>query len=267
MKTILITGSTDGIGKQTALELAQQGHKVIIHGRNLKKCKQTAAEIDTIVPGADLDCVAADFSELKQVREMVKDVTQRFPELNVLINNAGIFSPTYQLSQDGIEINWAVNYLALVVLTEGLLSVLKKNAPARIINVSSVAHQRGRLDFQNLVMGEENYHGYRAYSNSKLAVICYTNLLANQNNVDEVTVNSLHPGVITTKMLKAGFNMTGDSLSVGAETPVYLATSPVVERITGGYFDTKQIVTSSKYTYDVDLQGRLWQETIKMIQD
>lgn len=265
MKTILVTGSTDGIGKQTALELAQVGHKVIIHGRNLKKCEQTVIDIRSEVADANLDCVAADFSALNQVRDLVQEVTRRFPELNVLINNAGVFSPTYQLSQDGIELTWAVNYLALVVLTEGLLPLLKKNAPARIINVSSVAHQRGRLDFQNLVMGEENYHGYRAYGNSKLAVICYTNLLANQLNVDEVTVNSLHPGVITTKMLKTGFNMTGDNLSVGAETPVYLATSPTVERVTGAYFDTKQIVTSSKYTHDVDLQARLWQETLKMI--
>ncbi len=265
MKTILVTGSTDGIGKQTALELAQQGHKVIVHGRNLKKCEQTMAEIQAKVADADLDCVAADFSSLDQVRVMVQEVTQRFSDLSVLINNAGIFSQTYQLSQDGIELTWAVNYLALVVLTEGLLPLLKTNAPARIINVSSVAHQRGRLDFQNLVMGEENYNGYRAYGNSKLAVICYTNLLANQQNVDDVTVNSLHPGVITTKMLKAGFNMTGETLSVGAETPVYLATSPQVARITGGYFDTKQIMTSSKYTHDVDLQARLWRATLKML--
>ncbi len=265
MNTILITGSTDGIGKQTALELAQQGHRVILHGRTWERCQQAAAYIRGEVEDADVGCAAADFSSLQQVREMAQAIAERFPSLNILINNAGVFSQTYQQSQEGIELTWAVNYLALVVLTQELLHTLKRNAPARVINVSSLAHQRGRVDFSQLVMDENNYHGYRAYSNSKLAVILYTNLLANQFNVDEITANSLHPGVITTKMLKTGFDMTGDSLEVGAETPVYLAVSPTVARITGAFFDTKRILTASKYTHDVDLQARLWQETLKMI--
>lgn len=265
MSTILITGSTDGIGKHTALKLAQKGNRVIIHGRTQKKCQDTLKELLEAVPNAELDMVVADFSDLGQVRNMVGEVKQRFPDVQVLLNNAGVFAPAYTLSADGFELSWAVNYLALVVLTEGLFETLQENAPARIINFSSIAHKRGRLDFDHLVIGEEGYNGYHAYSNSKLAVTIYTNFLSNRFDPKVVSANSLHPGVITTKMLRIGFNMEGDSLDVGTETPVFLAVSDEVEEVSGQFFDQKQSVPASKYAYDVDVQAKLWRETEKMI--
>ena len=217
------------------------------------------------MPEAKLETAAADLADLAQVRAMAKDVAARFPKLDVLLNNAGVFSAAYQESADGFELSWAVNYLAVVVLTQALLETLKSNAPARVVNVSSTAHKRGQLNFDQLMMPKDAYRGYHAYGNSKLALNIYSNFLANQLDAQRVTVNTLHPGVISTKMLKIGFGMEGDPVEKGAETSVYLAVSPAVEGVTGKYFDNKQAVNASKYVYDMDMQARLWRETQKIL--
>lgn len=259
-KLILITGSTDGIGKQTALELAAKGHKIIIHGRSLTKCERTAEYIRHQIPASDIEVLPADLSSLKNIQAMVDTLKRRYELLDVLINNAGIFAPNLRVSQDGIELNFAVNYLASYFLTCEVLDLIRKSSAGRIVNVSSIAHKRGRINFDDLFY-QSGYAAYKAYADSKLMLIYFTYDLSEQLAAEDITVNTLHPGVISTKLLAAGFNMTGDDLSVGAETPVYLAISEEVKGVTGKYFDRKQAVPSSPLSYDLSVREQLMSVT------
>jgi len=177
MKTILITGSTDGIGKQTALMLAQKGHFIIIHGRNEAKCRQAIEEIKNTVSSAKLDFVVCDLSSMKEVRTMAEEIRTRFPQINVLLHNAGVFMTSRQLSVDGFEMTFAINHLAPFLLTHELQELLIKNSPSRIITVSSIAHQRGKFDIENL-QAEKRFDGYSVYALSKLCNVLFTYELA-----------------------------------------------------------------------------------------
>lgn len=251
-KTILITGATDGIGKQIAYELAGEGYHLILHGRNEEKCTRTVAEIKEIFPESVIEHISADFTSLSNARIMATVIQERYHRLDVLINNAGIYNTQKEINPDGFEINLAVNYLAVYVLTKNLQNLLLKSAPARVVNVSSIAHKRGRIDIEELTnYSNQFFDSYKAYADSKLMLMYFTYCLADELSGTGVTVNALHPGVVTTKMLKNGFNMTGEDVTVGAETPVYLATSPEVEGLTGLYFDRKISVPSSRLSYDL----------------
>lgn len=263
-KTFLITGATDGIGRQTALELARLGARVIVHGRSPE---QAAAARDAIRRAAQTDRVeaaAADLSSLDQVRELADDVSRRFDQLNGLINNAGVFLNERRESADGYELTWAVNHLAHFLLTNLLLEPLLAGAPSRVITVSSAAHARGRIDFDDLNF-ERSFNGYGAYAASKLANVLFAFALAERWQADGITSNALHPGVIATKLLAAGFKSTGGSLSEGAATSVYLASSPEVETITGEYFDHKRVAAPSAAARDRDLQRRLWEVSARQV--
>jgi NAD(P)-dependent dehydrogenase (short-subunit alcohol dehydrogenase family) len=262
-KTILVTGSTDGIGKQTALDLARTGATVILHGRSIDRCKAAQAEIQRLTGNADVQFVTADLALLADVRRLAETVKEKFPQLNVLINNAGVFMNERKLTMDGFEMTFAVNHLAPFLLTHLLLDVLKANAPARIVTVSSMAHQRGGVDFKNL-QAEKRFDGYAAYSLSKLANVLFTVELAERLNGTSITANSLHPGVITTKLLAAGFNMSGASLAEGAETSVYLATSLEVDGVTGKYFVKKKISSPSPLSHDEKLLKEFWTVSEKL---
>ncbi len=265
-KTILITGATDGIGKQIAYELASQGNRVILHGRNEEKSSQTVAELKSRMPAATIDHISADFGSLSNVRDMAAAICERYERLDVLINNAGVYNTTREITPDGFESNLAVNYLAVYVLTKNLLDLLQKSAPARIVNVSSIAHKRGRIDLEQIIhQPGEFFESYKAYADSKLMLMYFTYCMADELSGTGVTVNSLHPGVITTKMLVNGFNMTGEDVFVGAETPVYLATSPEVEGVTGKYFDKKTPVPSSRLSYDFSVREKVILWTKKMM--
>lgn len=261
-KTILITGATDGIGKETAIILAAKGNHIIIHGRDEEKCLITKEEILNQFPHASVDIVIADFSALANVKEMAEIITNKYSRLDVLINNAGVYNTTKSSSQDGFELNVAVNYLAVYVLTNNLLKLLIRSKPSRIINVSSIAHKRGRIDLSQFTKQHMNdLDSYKAYADSKLMLIYYTYYLADVLMDRGVAVNALHPGVITTKMLREGFNMTGDDVNVGAETPVYLATSKKVEGVSGKYFDNNREVASSRLSYDQSIREEVIQWT------
>jgi NAD(P)-dependent dehydrogenase (short-subunit alcohol dehydrogenase family) len=265
-KTILITGATDGIGKETANNLAAEGHFIILHGRNEEKCKQTKEEILSRTPNANLDIVWSEFSSLSNVKAMADTIIKRYERLDVLINNAGVYGSAQTFSKDGFELNVAINYLAVIVLTRNLQSLLVKSKPSRIINVSSIAHKRGIVELSQLTDQQKgNFDSYKAYADSKLMLIHFTYFLADELMERGVTVNALHPGVITTKMLINGFNMTGEDVSVGAETPVYLATSSDVEGITGKYFDRKIAVPSSRLSYDLLIREQLMKWTQKVL--
>ncbi len=262
-KVILITGSTDGIGRQAALELAALGSTVIVHGRDASRGKTVVEEIQTATGNQKVDLFTADLSSQKQVRQLATEVTRRYDHLHVLINNAGVFMNERQVTEDGLETTFAVNHLAPFLLTNLLLDLLKKSAPSRIITVSSVVHTRGRIDFDNL-QAEKKFGGYDAYALSKLANVLFTYELARQLTGSGVTANCLHPGVIGTKLLRNGFNTSGSSPADGAETIVYLAVSPEVEQVTGKYFQDKLGTPSSQETYDQDLRKKLWSISEKL---
>ena len=259
MNTVLITGSTDGIGKETARQLALKGWQVILHGRSEQRCKSTVEEIRKATGNSDIKYVCADLTHFVAIRKMAEEVKAGFGSLKVLINNAGIFKPQQSFSSDGIEQTFAVNHLSYYLLTGLLLDLLIKNAPARIINVSSMAHS-SQMDFDNL-RGQKHYSGHEAYAQSKLANILFTFRLAEKLTGSSVTVNCLHPGVINTKLLQAGWGMGGGLVEKGAETSVYLATSSEVEKITGKYFSNNRITNPAEIASDREIQEQLWYVT------
>jgi retinol dehydrogenase-14 len=205
----------------------------------------------------------ADFSSLQQVRELAEEIKESEERLDVLVNNAGLYEDSRQITQDGLEMTFQVNHLAPFLLTLLLLDLLFKSTPSRIVNVASTTHQSARVDFENL-QGEKYYDGYSAYALSKLGNILFTYELARRLEGKGVTVNSLHPGSINTKLLHAGFSSGGSNVSYGAQTPVYLATSPEVEGVTGKYFRHERETDSSSLSYDRDLQEKFWKVSEKL---
>jgi NAD(P)-dependent dehydrogenase (short-subunit alcohol dehydrogenase family) len=273
-KKVLITGGTDGIGKVTALELAKLGAHVIIIGRNPQKTEQTVREIREQSNNERVDFLIADLSEQEQVRRVAAEYRHRYDQLHVLINNAGAFFAKRELTGDGLEKTFALNHLAYFLLTHLLLDLLTKSAPARIINVSSAAHFGGRINFDDL-NAEKGYSGWGAYSNSKLMNVLFTYELARRLQGSGVTVNCLHPGFVATQFGKNNGGLIGLGLSLvqrvgaispqqGAETTLYLATSPEVEGITGRYFDQKKAVESSKISQDEETARRLWEISLEL---
>jgi NAD(P)-dependent dehydrogenase (short-subunit alcohol dehydrogenase family) len=257
-KTVLVTGATDGIGKATALQLAGLGARVIIHGRSTARLQQAANEIHETT-GLLPDTLEADFSSLARVRECAEEIIKRFPRLNVLVHNAGVFAAERKLTVDGFETTFAVNHLAPFLLTRLLSGLLRRSVPARIVVVSSITHVNSTCDFDNL-QGEKSYDGRNAYSLSKLANALFTVELAERLRGSGMTANFLHPGVVATKLLRAGFgNMSAASTARGAETSVYLASSPEVEGISGKYFVNRRESGPSPLVNDAAVRLRLWQ--------
>ena len=255
MKMILVTGSTDGIGLETAKELARQGHVLVLHGRNEEKVMRACNAIRAIVPDASLQTACADLGDLAAVARMAHDLSARLPRLDVLINNAGVYMTERKTSRDGFEMTLAVNHLAHFLLANMLLPLLKKSKAPRVITVSSMVHTSGRIVFDDM-NSERNFNGYHVYSNSKLADALFANELARRE--PWLTSNSLHPGVIGTKLLHAAFSMQGDSVASGARTSVYLAASPEVAGVTGKYFVDCRAVTPATQVLDEQLAQRLW---------
>ena len=264
-KNILITGSTDGIGKQTAIELAKKNYNIILHGKNEEKCIKIRNEVIYETGNNNVDFVISDFSDLNDVRKLAKHIIEKYDRLDVLINNAGVYMNEKKLTIDGYETTFAVNHLAPFLLTNLLLELLMKSEPARIINVSSIAHTKAEIDKDN-INAEKYYDAYGAYALSKLANVFFTQALALKLDKYKITVNALHPGVITTKLLKTGFNITGNSLQYGAETSVFLADSNEVKNITGKYFVNKKNEESSLLSKDISLINYFWELSGKLVE-
>ena len=256
---VLVTGSTDGIGKYTALELARKGANVLLHGRSVAKTEATLEEICRKTGSNRLETYIADLSSQEQIRRLSREIHQKHEWLHVLINNAGVFMPDRQLTSDGLETTFAVNYLAPFLLTRLLLDLLREGAPSRVINISSEVHRKAVIDWNNL-QGEKGYDGYAAYALSKLAVTLFTYELARRFRDVGITANCLHPGIINTKLLRTCWkDDAAEDVSKGAETPVYLATSADIADVTGKYFSDKRPSRSSPLTYNRKLQQKFWQ--------
>ncbi|MDE2118005.1 MAG: SDR family oxidoreductase [Betaproteobacteria bacterium] len=256
MKTILVTGSTDGIGLETALELASRGHSVVLHGRNEERVQRARDVIQRAAPDAVLHTAHADLADPAAVAHMVQGLAARLPKLDVLINNAGVYMTERRVSKAGFEMTLAVNYLAHFLLTVLLLPLLKKSPEPRVVTVSSIAHTRGSIEFGNL-NAEHHFDAYHAYANSKLADTLFANELARRE--PWLASNSLHPGVIDTKLLHTGFDAKGDSVAVGARTSVYLAASPEVKGVSGKYFDNCAAIQPAPLALDRKLAQQLWE--------
>jgi NAD(P)-dependent dehydrogenase (short-subunit alcohol dehydrogenase family) len=267
-QTCLVTGATSGIGKETALRLATLGATVIIVARDAARGEAAAAEIGSRVPRATVEVMTADLSSLAQVRRLAGEVLARQDRLDVLVNNAGVISTRRQLTTDGLEVTFAVNHLAPFLLTTLLRGLLERSAPARVVTVSSAAHKQARaIPWDDLPYGGRSAQG-QAYPLSKLLNILFTSELARRLHGTGVTANCLHPGFVRTAL---GRDVTGALGAVlplilrvqpgpasGAETPVYLASSPEVARVTGGYFVKCKPAEPSALARDARAAARLW---------
>ena len=256
MSIILITGATDGIGLEAAQQLAKQGHELVLHGRSEAKAARARDAVLEKSPAAKIHITHADLADLAEVVRMADSLNTLLPRLDVLLNNAGVYMTERKLSRDGFEMTLAVNHLAHFLLTALLLPLLKKSAESRVVTVSSVAHMGGHIAFDNL-NSERHFDSYDAYCNSKLANALFAAELARRE--PRLSSNFLHPGVVDTKLLHAGFDMTGASVRAGAKTSVYLATSPEVKGISGKYFDDCKITSPLAAVNDTRLSQQLWQ--------
>ncbi len=262
-KTVLITGSTDGIGKQTAFDLAALGYDILIHGRDITKCKNVTQEITAKHPKVQVNYFVADLSVLKDIEQMSDEIHKKYTSLNVLINNAGLVENTRKVDKNGIERTFMVNHLAPFYLTLLLLDLIKEGRPSRIINVSSQVHAAS-IDFDNL-QGERNYEGRKAYGLSKLGNILFANELVNRLQDESIAVNSLHPGVIDTNLIRKGWNMRGSDVSTGTKTIVYLTISEEGSAKTGGYFSNEQEKSPKPVALDREKQKKLWETSEKLL--
>lgn len=262
-RVVLITGATDGIGRQTAIELAEKDFNVIVHGRNESKTNMVMNEIKKISGSNNVFSVAADLSSLDNVRKLADTIISNYSRLDVLVNNAGIYMNKLVYSPEKYEMTFAVNHLSHFLLTNLLLEMLKKSDDGRIINVSSIAHQNAKLDWENL-NAEKSFSSYGTYALSKLANILFSNELASRLKGTNLKSNSLHPGVITTKLLKTGFNMTGASVKKGAETSVYLASSERAASVSGEYFIDSNISKPHPTAVDRTVMTQFWSVSEEM---
>jgi NAD(P)-dependent dehydrogenase (short-subunit alcohol dehydrogenase family) len=270
-KICLVTGATNGIGLVTARALAQMGAHVIVAGRSAERGQAALDNIREETDSESLDLLLADLSSQADIRQFARQFHDRYDRLDVLVNNAGAFYSTRQTSADGLEMTFALNHLGYFMLTGLLLGSLRKaageNGEARIVNVSSNAHAGARLNWA-VIEGRKRINGYQAYRLSKLANILFTYELARKLEGSGVTVNTLHPGFVAT-----GFGLNNPGIVgwgarlaqvfaltdiEGAQTSIYLASSPDLRGVTGKYYVRKQPVSSSPVTYNEETARRLW---------
>lgn len=272
-KVVLVTGATAGIGFVAARELARAGARILLAGRSPRSADEAVDRLREEVPGADVEPLAADLSALAEVRKLAADVAAKTDRLDVLVNNAGGIFLDRKETVDGFETTFAVNHLAPFLLTNLLLPLLRSTPSSRIVNVASEAHRGVRMNFDDLE-GKSRYGGWRAYQRSKLANVLFTRALADRLKGESITVNSLHPGYVNTRffrdptwkgtVMRAFANLFAISPEKGAETTVYLASSPDVANVSGGYFAKSRPATPSAAAKDDVAARRLWDVSAAM---
>jgi NAD(P)-dependent dehydrogenase (short-subunit alcohol dehydrogenase family) len=277
-KTAIVTGGNSGIGLETAVALAEHGARVLITARDAERGKAALDVIKARSGSDDVELVLFDLASLASVREGAAEILSRCPRIDVLVNNAGLVLTSRSETSDGFESTFAINHLGPFLLTNLLLDRIKASAPARIVNVSSTAHNAARrgIDFDDL-NATGGYRGMQVYGASKLANILFTTELARRLEGTGVTANSLHPGTVrtgygkggdTTGILRVGIAIASPfflSPEKGARTSVFLASSPEVEGVTGKYFVKCKARPPSKAAQDKDAARQLWEVSEQMV--
>ncbi len=278
-KTVVITGGNAGIGKETAVGLAQQGAHVVVTARNAARGEAAAAEIrERAGTDGQVEVMALDLASLASVREFALELGRRHDRLDVLVNNAGVVLSSRQLTSDGFERTFGVNHVGHFALTDLLLPQLRASAPSRVVNVSSHAHKSARngLDFDDL-QAEQRYQPFAVYSRSQLANIYFTRELARWLDESGVTVNAVHPGFVRSHFgrdgdlgLAMGIGITAVQLFAisskrGASTSIFMASSPEVEGVTGKYYFRSKPATVSKAAEDDEAARRLWSASEELV--
>ena len=274
-KICMVTGATSGIGKVTAQALARKGATVIVAARNQARGEATVSEIRANTGNLSVKLMLADLSSQASIRRLAQDFKQQYARLDVLVNNAGVFNMRRTLTVDGLENTFATNHLGPFLLTNLLLDRLKASALSRIITVSSQTSLSGTINFDDL-QGQARYSGPAAYSQSKLANVLFTVALAQRLQNTGVTANTLHPGMVATNfgqnnallwrlVFRMVYLFTGISPEKGAETQIYLATSPEVANITGKYFDQQKPVEPNPLANDRVIVERLWRVSEQLV--
>ncbi len=273
-KTCLITGATSGIGEQAALALAKMGALVVVVARNRQRGEATLKKIREAA-GPEAGLLVHDLQSRSGVAALAEEFLEKYERLDVLINNAGLTIGKRELTEDGLEMTFAVNHMAPFLLTKYLRPLLEKSAPSRIVTVASDAHRQGKTNFEDL-NGERKFSGWAAYCQSKLANILFTRELARQLKDSGVTANCLHPGVVATRFAGTGplfirfFFLLARPFLVsparGAETIVYLASSPDVAGVSGRYFAKKRRAKPTAAALDMEAAKRLWQLSEDLVQ-
>jgi NAD(P)-dependent dehydrogenase (short-subunit alcohol dehydrogenase family) len=274
-KICLVTGGSSGIGYYTAREIARMGAVVIILGRNELKCIAAVEAIQRETGNPTVEYLLADLSSQAQIREAARQFYDHHDCLDVLVNNAGGFFLRRRLTVDGFEMTFALNHLAYFLLTNLLITALKASSSARVVSVSSGAHYKRQLDFDDLQL-VKFYNPMQAYGRTKLANLLFSYELARRLEGTHVTSNALTPGMVATDIWKKVnpwitplINPVVQRVAKppleGAQTSIYLATSPEVEGVTGKYYADKQVVRSSAASYDLDTAKRLWEVSLQLV--
>ena len=265
-KTVVITGATSGIGAVAAERLAEKGATILFIARDRARAEATLQRL-AARSNAPHRFYEADLSRLAEMKRVGAQIAGDSPRVDVLINNAGAMFSSRRVTADGLEMTFALNHMSYFVLTAALLDKLKASAPARIVSTASAAHQGAKLDFDDL-QGEKNYSGFRAYGRSKLCNILFTRELTRRLQGTGVTANCLHPGFVATRFgnesggaigrLFPFFKLFGRSAEKGAETIVYLASSPEVASDGGFYFFDRRKTKPSAAAQDDGAARQLW---------
>ena len=274
-KTVLVTGASSGLGMHVAIQLARLGAEVAMTARDAGRGDAAAREVRSRSGSDAVSVLLCDFGVQDDVRRLASEVHAKHPRLHVLVNNAGSVSAARKVTADGLEQTFAVNHLGYFLLTNLLVDLLERSAPSRVVNVSSVAHRRGDLDFENLQFERGGYAIMKAYSRSKLANVLFTSELARRLAGRGVTVNAIHPGAVATNIWSRAPWFARPLLAVAkrfmlspddaARAIVRLAADPDVEGRSGGYYERFERVRPSRLAEDVALAGRLWNVSARLV--
>ncbi|HYW10368.1 MAG TPA: SDR family NAD(P)-dependent oxidoreductase [Longimicrobium sp.] len=268
-RVCVVTGATAGMGEVMATELARRGATVVLIARSKEKAARTRETVVRAAGHGRVDVVLADLASQAQVRAAAAQVIDRYPAVHVLINNAAVYTRTLEQTEDGIEMQLAVNHLAPFLLTNLLLERLRAGAPARVVTMSSGAHNAAKPRWDDLEM-RGTYNGLRQYSNTKLYNLWMTRELARRHPLPALAANAMHPGVVGTSLLFGGFAALRlfkpfmRTPAHGARTAVYLACDPAVANVTGEYFKDDRPARSSAASQDVEAARRMWEISARM---
>ncbi|XP_056306925.1 retinol dehydrogenase 12, like [Danio aesculapii] len=273
-KTVLITGANTGIGKETAIDLAKRGARIIMACRDMEKAEAALKEVKDASGNQDVVISSLDLSDSKSIRGFAEKINKEEKQVNILINNAGVMVCPYGKTADGFEMQIGVNHMGHFLLTYLLLDLIKRSAPARIVNVSSTAHQWGTINLED-INSEKNYDKQRAYCQSKLANVLFTRSLAKRLEGTGVTAYSLHPGVVQTDLWRhlskpqqfaMWFTKPFTKTSVqGAQTSIYCAVDPELQTESGKYYSDCAPAKAAKAAMDDEVAQRLWELSCKML--